>query len=144
MSPVYKLKDYKETFKFEKEHPVELRWDNKYKLYRLTQDNCQGIWLRSPKSYELVGEILLSWDSKNVLHVESFTVIPEHRGKGLGYDLVKLAVEWGTNSNYEWIIGEARKGRSWNVFKNFGAEEILTYKNWSGSKEDYISFKIPL
>ncbi len=144
MSPVYKLKDYKETFKFEREHPVELRWDNTYKLYKLTQDGCQGIWLKCPKSGELVGEILLSWESKNVLHVESFTVMPNYRKMGLGHDLVKLAVDWGTLSNYEFIVGEARQGSSWNIFKNFGAEEILIYKDWNGCRENYISFKIQL
>jgi GNAT superfamily N-acetyltransferase len=143
MSPLYKLKDYKETFKFETEHPALLRWEPSYKLYMLTEDKkIQGIWLRDKN--ELVGEILLTWQSSNVVHVDSFTVLSSHRSKGLGHELVRLAVEWGTNSDYKHLTGEARKGASWKVFQNFGAEEILTYKNWGGTKEEYISFKIDL
>jgi len=144
MSPIYKLKNYKETFIFEKEHPKELRWDDKYKLYMLLEDkHLQGIWLRDNKT-ELVAEMLLSWQSTNVLHVESFTVLPSHQGKGLGHDLVKLAIEWGTNFGYNFLTGEARQGASWKIFENFGAVPLFTYKDWNGTKEDYISFKLEL
>jgi GNAT superfamily N-acetyltransferase len=143
MSPLYKLKDYKETFKFEREHPPALRWEPSYKMYMFHEDEkIQGIWLRDKN--ELVGEIVLTWQSDNVVHVESFTVLPSHRSKGLGHELVRLAVEWGTNSNYKYLTGEARKGASWKVFQNFGGEEILTYQNWGGTKEDYVFFKIDL
>jgi len=143
MSPLYKLKDYKETIKFEKEHPKELRWEPGYKLYMLQEErNFQGIWLRD--KIELVGEILLSWQSTNVLHIERFTVLPGYQGQGLGHDLIKLAIEWGTNSDYEFITGEARKGASWKILENFGAVPILTYKNWAKTKEEYKSFKLDL
>lgn len=143
MSPIYRLKDYRETLKFEKEHPKELRWDDGYKLYMLQEENnFQGIWLRDKS--ELVGEILLSWQSTNVLHIDSFTVLSSHQRKGLGHELVKLAIEWGTNSGYEFIIGEACKRTSWKIFENFGATPILLYKNWSNTKEDYVSFKLDL
>lgn len=143
MSPLYKLRDYRETFKFEREHPKQLRWEDSYKLYMLQEEKkFQGIWLRDKT--ELVGEILLSWQSTNVLHIESFTVLPTHRGKGLGHDLVKFAIEWGTNSDYEFITGEARKGASWKIFENFGATPVLLYKNWNNTNEDYMSFKLDL
>lgn len=140
---LYRLKDYKETFAFEREHPKELRWDDKYKLWMLTENKkVQGIWLRDKST--LVGEILMSWESSNVVRIDSFTIIPSERGKGLGHDLVKLAIEWATNSSYEWIIGEARKGASWKIFENFGAVPVLLYKDWNGTKEDYMSFKLEL
>lgn len=143
MSPLYKLKDYKETFKFEKEHPKELRWDDKYKLYMFNETkNIQGIWLKDKT--ELIGEVILTWQSSNVLHIDSFTVVPSYRGKGVGYELIRLAIEWGTNSGYEHLKGEARKGASWNIFENFGAVPIFTYKNWNGTKEEYLSFKLDL
>jgi GNAT superfamily N-acetyltransferase len=143
MSPLYKLKDYKETIKFEKEHPKELRWESGYKLYMLQEEkNFQGIWLRD--KLELVGEILLSWQSTNVLHIERYTVLPGHQGKGLGHDLIKLAIEWGTNSDFEFITGQARKGASWKILENFGAVPILSYKDWAGTKEEYKSFKLDL
>jgi len=143
MPPLYKLKDYKETFKFEKEHPKELRWEPGYKMYMLQEEkNCQGIWLK--ESSELVGEIILTWKSTNIIHVENFTILPSHQGKGLGHELVKLAIEWGANSDFKFLTGEARKGPSWKVFENFGAVPILTYKNWAGTKEEYKSFKIDL
>ena len=143
MPPLYKLKDYKETFKFEKEHPKELRWEPGYKMYMLQEEkNCQGIWLK--ESSDLVGEIILTWKSTNIIHVENFTILPSHQGKGLGHELVKLAIEWGANSDFKFLTGEARKGPSWKVFENFGAVPILTYKNWAGTKEEYKSFKIDL
>jgi RimJ/RimL family protein N-acetyltransferase len=141
MSPLYKLKDYKETFKFEREHPKEVRWDDKYKLYMLVEDkNTQGIWLKN--SSELVGEVILTWQATNIVHIDKLTSL--HQGKGIGHELVRLAIEWGTNSDYEFITGEARKGASWKVLQNFGATETLTYKNYNNTKEDYISFKLEL
>ena len=143
MSPFYKLKDYKETIKFEREHPRELRWEPGYKLYMLQEEkNFQGIWLKDKG--ELVGEILLTWHSTNIAHIESFTVTPSHQNKGMGHELVKLAIDWGTNSDFEFLIGEARKGPSWKIFENFGAIPVYTYKDWNGTKEEYISFKIEL
>ena len=143
MSPLYKLKDYRETFKFEREHPKPLRWDDSYKLFMLREEkNFQGIWLRDKT--ELVGEILLSWQSTNVLHIDSFTVLPSHRGQGLGHQLVDLAIEWGINSGFKFITGEARIGSSWKVFQNYGATEIVLYKNWNNTNEDYISFKLEI
>lgn len=143
MSPLYKLKDYKETYKFEREHPREIRWDEKYKLYMLTEDtNTQGIWIKDKT--EIVGEVIITWGSKNVMHIDKLTVSPAHRQKGIGHELVKLAVEWGINSGFEIATGECRKGASWNIFENFGATPILTYKDWGGTKEEYISFKLEL
>ena len=143
MSPLYKLKDYNETIKFEKEHPKELRWDAGYKLYMLQEEkNFQGIWLK--ENSELIGEILLSWQSTNVLHIDSITVLPLHQKKGIGHDLVKLAIEWGTNSSFKYLTGEARKGASWKIFENFGADPIFVYKDWNNTKEDYMSFKLDL
>jgi GNAT superfamily N-acetyltransferase len=143
MSPLYKLKDYKETIKFEREHPKELRWEPGYKLYMLQEEkNFQGIWLRD--KLELVGEILLTWHSTNIVHIERLSVLPSHQGRGLGHELVKLAIEWGTNSGYEVITGNARKGASWKIFENFGAVPMLYYKNWKNTKEEYISFKLEL
>ena len=144
MSPLYKLKDYKETFKFEREHPKQLRWDDKYKLYMLIEDkNTQGIWLK--QSSELVGEIILKWQATNIVHIDKFTVSPTHRNKGIGHELIKLAIEWGTNSSYEILIGEApTKGPAWKILENFGAVPIFTYKNYNDIREDYISFKLEL
>lgn len=143
MTTLYKLKDYKETFKFEKEHPKELRWDDRYKLYMLQEsDKCQGIWLKDKN--DLIAEMLVTWNSKNVVHINGFTVMPSHRGKGVGHDLLKVTIEWATASDYQFMTGEARTGASWKVFQNFGAVPVLTYKDWGGTKEEYISFKIEL
>jgi GNAT superfamily N-acetyltransferase len=143
ISPLYKLKDYRETIKFEREHPKQLRWEPGYKLYMLQEEkNFQGIWLKDEN--ELVGEILLSWQSTNVLHIETFTVLPSHQGQGLGHKLVDLAIEWGINSGYKYITGEASKCASWKVFENYGATPILSYLDWSGTGEEYKSFKLEI
>ncbi len=144
MKTLYKLKDYKEAYKFEKEHPKSIQWDEKYKTYVLSQgDGIQGIWLKD-KEGVLVAEIIMSWTSDNVVRGDSFTVMPSHRGQGLGHDLVKIALDWAIESGFTHFIGEARKGASWKVFENFGGEPILTYQNWSKTGEEYISFKITL
>lgn len=143
MTTLYKLKDYKETFKFEKEHPKPLRWDEKYKLYMLTQEkNCQGIWLRDKNL--IVAEIILTWQSVNVLHVDSITVMPEYRRQGLATELIESALDWGESLGYQYMTGEARKGDSWCVFENLGASPILEYKNWNETGEDYMFFKIKI
>jgi ribosomal protein S18 acetylase RimI-like enzyme len=144
MQPLYKLKDYKETFRFEREHPKQLRWDDKYKLWMLEQnEKCQGIWLKD-KTHGVVAEMIMSWESDNVLHIDSITVLPEFRRKGLATKLINLALEWGENMGYQYMVGEARKGSSWNVFENMGATPVLLHKNWNETQEDYMSFKMEI
>jgi GNAT superfamily N-acetyltransferase len=143
MTTLYKLRDYKLAYKFEKEHPKPIQWDERYKTYLLSQgDGIQGIWFKDKT--DLVAEIIMSWTSNNVVRIDSFTVMPSHRGQGLGHELVKEALDWAIDSGFKYFIGEARKGASWKVFQAFGAEEILTYQNWSKTGEEYISFKIEL
>ena len=143
MTTLYKLRDYKLAYKFEKEHPKPIQWDERYKTYLLSQgDGIQGIWFKDKT--DLVAEIIMSWTSNNVVRGDSFTVMPSHRGQGLGHELVKEALDWAIDSGFKYFIGEARKGPSWKVFQAFGAEEILTYQNWSKTGEEYISFKIEL
>jgi GNAT superfamily N-acetyltransferase len=143
MTTLYKLRDYKLAYKFEKEHPKPIQWDEKYKTYVLSQgDGIQGIWFKDKT--DLVAEIIMSWTSNNVVKVDSFTVMPSHRGKGLGHELIKETLDWATDSGFKYFIGEARKGASWKIFQTFGAEEILTYQNWSKTGEEYVSFKIEL
>lgn len=141
-TPLYKLRDYKEAVKFEKEHPIQLRWQPSYKQYTLNDENTQGIWLKYKT--DIIGEIILTWKSSNVVVIEKLTVVPEHREQGYGHDLVKLAIDWATESGYEFITGMARKGASWKIFENFGATPVLSYKDWAGTKEEYKSFKLEL
>lgn len=141
MTPVYKLKDYRDTMVFEQEHPKELRWDMPYKLFMLEQNKeCQGIWFKDKK--DLIAEIILTWSSENVLHVEGFTVLPTYRNQGVGTQLIDATLDWAKEAGYEYITGEARKSNSWNIFRMFGAEQILVHKNWCKTAEDYISFKL--
>jgi len=143
MTTLYKLRDYKLAYKFEKEHPKPIQWDERYKTYLLSQgEGIQGIWFKDKT--DLVAEIIMSWTSNNVVRGDSFTVMPSHRGQGLGHELIKEALDWAVDSGFKYFIGEARKGASWKVFQTFGAEEILTYQNWSKTGEEYISFKIEL
>lgn len=141
MTVLYKLRDYRESVVFEREHPKELRWDDQYKLYMLEQNKqCQGIWFKDKTG--LIAEVILTWQSDNVARIENFTVLPTHRGKGLGYKLITTTIEWAANMGYEYIVGEARKGASWHIFENLGASPILLYKNWNATGEDYMSFKL--
>ena len=143
MTTVYKLRDYRETMVFEREHPKELRWDERYKLYMFNESGyCQGIWFKDKKG--LIAEAIMTWQSDNVAHIESFTVLPAHRGKGLGYELINTVLEWATDMKYEHVLGEARKGASWHIFENLGAIPVLMHKNWNKTGEDYMSFKIEL
>lgn len=143
MTTTYKLRDYRETLVFEREHPKELRWDERYKLYMLNESGyCQGIWFKDKKG--LIAEAIMTWQSDNVAHIESFTVLPAHRGKGVGYEMVNTVLEWATDMKYEYLVGEARKGASWHIFENLGAVPVLLHKNWNKTGEDYMSFKIEL
>lgn len=143
MTTLYKLKDYRKTFKFEREHPKPLRWDDKYKLWMFEEnDHCQGIWLKDKE--ELVAEMIVTWQSDNVLHGESITVLPEYRRKGLATKLVQETLEWAENMGFEWFTGEAREGSSWGVFQNLGASPIFLHKNWNNTGENYMFFKIQI
>jgi GNAT superfamily N-acetyltransferase len=143
---LYKLRDYKETFVFEKEHPKELRWDDKYKLFMFNTkgERCQGIWFRDKTKDILIAEAILTWQSSNVVHIDGFTVLPSHRGQGLGYQLIDAVIEWAVNSDYSILTGEAREGASWHMFQSVGADEMLKYNNWGGTNETYTSFKLQL
>lgn len=144
MQTLYKLKDYKETFKFEREHPKNLRWDDKYKMFMLTQeDKCQGIWLKD-KTAGLVAEMIVTWQSDNILHGDSITVLPEFRRQGLASQLVTETLDWAEQMGFEWFVGEAREGSSWNVFENLGANPLYQYKNWNGTGETYMFFKMKI
>jgi len=144
MTTLYKLKDYTETFKFEREHPKQLRWDDKYKMFMLTQDEkCQGIWLRD-KQHGLIAEMIVSWNSDNVLHGNSITVMPDWRRKGLATEITNITLEWAEQMGFEWFMGEARMGSSWKVFQSLGAEPIFEHKNWSGTGENYMFFKMKI
>lgn len=143
MNIVYKLKDYSTTFKFEKEHPRELRMDEKLKLWMLENNKqCQGIWLKDEDA--LVGEVILTWDSDNVLNLESLTVVPDRRRQGLGTILMDATIDWAELSGYKLIVGKARKGACWNLLENIGAVPVFKHINWKGSKEDYMFFKIEI
>jgi GNAT superfamily N-acetyltransferase len=107
-------------------------------------ERCQGIWFRDKEKNILVAEVILTWQSSNVVHIDGFTVLPSHRGQGLGYKLIDAVIEWMINSNYNILTGEAREGASWHIFKSVGAEEILNYENWEGTDETYISFKLEI
>lgn len=143
MTTLYDLRDYRESFQFEKEHPKQVRWDDKYKLYMLTQEeNVQGIWLRDKTG--LAAEIIMSWQSDNVVHIDSFTVLPQFRGKGIGYRLVQVAMEWAEEHSFQMATGEARKGAPWTMLENLGARVVLSYKNYRGTGEEYVLFKIEI
>lgn len=143
MTTLYKLRDYRETVVFEREHPKELRWDERYKVYMLNESKqCQGIWFRDKKL--LTAEAIMTWQSDNVAHIDSFTVHSFYRGKGLGYQLINTVLEWAADMKYEFVVGEARIGASWHIFQNLGAEPVLLHKNWNKTGEDYMSFKIEL
>ncbi len=58
--------------------------------------------------------------------------------------MIHSLMDWAQEMGYEFITGEAREGASWHIFKNLGAESILSYKDWNKTKENYTSFKITL
>lgn len=143
MTTLYKIRDYRETLVFEREHPKELRWDDRYKQFMLTENKeCQGIWFRDKKG--LIAEAILTWQSDNVAHIESFTVLPEYRNQGLGYQMITTVIEWAADMKYEHLMGEARQGPSWHIFENLGATPIVLHKNWKKTGENYMLFKMEL
>lgn len=142
LTPVYRLRDYRLTTIFEKDHPKPLRWDEKLKIYMLEEDKqCQGIWLKNTEN-KLIAEAILSWRSVNIIRMEKMTVISEVRGLGIGHDLMKVCMTWANDSGYQWMVGEARKGSMWNILENYGAKGVVLYKDWNGTGEDYMGFKL--
>jgi len=144
MTTHYRLRDYSQSLLFEKEHPRQLRWSDSHKLWMLQDnDKCQGIWIKDKN--DLVGEMIVTWDSKTVLHGDSFTVLPEHRGKGIGTTLIEKTLEWGEAAGFKHFIGEARMSNSsWKLFQVMGAKPICVHEDWAGTKENYMLFKIDI
>lgn len=142
LSPVYTLKDLRSTFVFEKEHPKQLRWDDKLKLYMLAEEQCQGIWMVRKNERVPVAEAILTWNSSNIARLERLTVLPEMRKQGIGHELMKTAMEWAAECEFKFIIGEARKGSMWNILENYGAKGVVMFQNWAKTGEDYMSFKL--
>lgn len=141
MKTLYKLKDYKDTLRFEREHPKELRWDDKYKLYMLTEHpQVQGFWIKDKD--QLMAELIVTWQSESVVHGDSITVLPEFRRQGLATKLVDDMLVWADNMGFEYFTGEARFGSSWKMFENMGASPLFNHKNWNNTGEDYMFFKM--
>lgn len=140
---VYKLKDYRDTLVFEKEHPRSTRWDDKYKLWKLEQDaKCQGIWIK--KSGKPIAEIIMSWESNNVVNADALSVLTEYQRQGIGTELAKEALKWAHNMGFEWFSGKARMSNCWKIFEDLGADPLLKYTNWNKTNEAYMLFKINL
>ena len=138
-----KLRDYKPTLVFEREHPKELRWDDKYKLWMLQEnDKCQGVWLKDKE--RLVAELIVTWQSDNIVHGDSITVLPEYRRQGMATKIIQDSLKWAANMGFEWFVGEARKGSSWTVFENMGAQPLFLHKDWNKTGEDYMFFKMKI
>lgn len=128
--------------RFEDQHPGDLGWDVDYKKEFIRQKNVKVFYLKI--NNRCIAELLISWNSENVILIDSITVFPEYRGKGYSKKLLEHCFEWALDNGFELCIGEARVGASWNAFKSFGAKSIFTHKNWCKSNENYVSFLINL
>jgi GNAT superfamily N-acetyltransferase len=130
---------------FESYHPEPIRWSLEYKKQFIGNKNTKAIYVRQPEpDREYIGEILLSWNSDNVVEVCSITVKPQYRGKNYGKLLIAIAMDWARTHRFEIMMGDAREGASWNAFKYFGAWSVYRNKNWSNTGETYVHFFISL
>ena len=128
---------------FENLHPRLLQWDVDYKIASLRSTKFKGFWAIERK--EWIGEIILSWENcDNIVHVDSIGVIESATGKGIGTSLTLRALEWAKEKGFEYYTGYARVGSSWNIVKRLGAKKIYDCKNWSGTGETYVHFKLKI
>ena len=123
---------------FESTHPESIRWGSMYKKEYFESLNSQGFWLLEDGQY--AAEIILSWNSANVLNDDSISVLPIFRGKGYGKLLTQHAIKWGKENGFELLVGAAREGASWNIIKSLGGTWTYKNKNWGQTEEDYVQF----
>ena len=144
MTTVYKLKDYKQTMKFQKDFPSSFKWDERYKTYLLSQkDGIQGIWIVDGNN--ILAEAILSWNSDNVLNIESFIVDEAHRKQGVGTHLLSEVISWANQMEYTHITGMVpRQGWTMHLFKNFNAKFLVEHRNWKACRAIYVSFYISI
>lgn len=136
---------------FEEQHPEELRWGSDIKLENYYNQNSHYIWLL--KDGEVVGEVILGWDifyvgdsllRSGIVDVNSFTILPEFRGQGLGKMIMTEALKYCKEQEFGEVIAACRQGASIKTFLSLGATITDIHKNWGGCGEDYVGVSILL
>jgi GNAT superfamily N-acetyltransferase len=137
--------------RFEEQHPKELRWGFDLKLSNYYEPNSHYIWLI--KDGKIAGEIILGWtelymDGKMVrvdaVDVNSFTILPEFQGKGLGHMLLAEGIIFCMKEGFSEVIAAARQGASLMTFLKAGAVINDIHRDWNGCGEDYLDVSIHL
>ncbi|MFN2530102.1 MAG: GNAT family N-acetyltransferase [Pyrinomonadaceae bacterium] len=106
------------------------------KTYDETKDR---LWLAELNG-EIVGSIAIARMDQNVAQLRWFLVRPEARGKGLGTQLVRRAVQFcrehGVRTIFLWTIGELTMAA--RVYKAIGFQrtEVKTHDIWGAQRTE--------
>jgi predicted GNAT family acetyltransferase len=128
---------------FEKCHPKEVQWPKKGKLDYLEDEETHAYWLVNDQDI-VIGEALFHHKSDSCAEIDSYTILPEHQGKGLGRKMIELGIVEMKSMGYRYLSGEARGGASINTFLAMGAQIVCPQENYGNTKETYYSFKLDI
>jgi GNAT superfamily N-acetyltransferase len=132
-------KDLSILMEFEQQHPEELRWGVQLKIANADNLFSHYIYMRSNE--HIVGELILGWYDDDWVNVDSFTVLPEYQGKGLGKILLDKALEWAKDYGFTEIRATSKQPVSTNVFVKAGFEVTDIDTDWYGTKLTYAHVK---
>lgn len=150
-----------ETMQFEDVYPQNLKLDLEFKQW-IKDNGGEFIYMKDEDMGNIIGETyfipvdeleaeesselqledgLDEWYGKNALYVYSTTILPEYQKQGLGRILKAYFYGFIKTSQYDYVIGHARRNGSIELNEFFGAEVIGEFENWFQTGETVTMYK---
>jgi hypothetical protein len=82
----------------------------------------------SPKEYP----------NQKSIYINSTSIIPEHRHKGLIYEMKEKLFDELRQNGFQYVIGHAHDGVMWFINQKYGAESQKEYLDWYGQGKHYL------
>lgn len=150
-----------ETMQFEEIYPTNLQLDIEVKQW-IKDNGGEFIYMKDEDTGIIIGETyfipvdeleyeeptelqledgLDGWYGKNALYVYSTSILPEYQKQGLGKVLKSYFYGFIKTSQYDYVIGHARRNGSIQLNEFFGAEVIDEFENWFQTGETVSMYK---
>jgi GNAT superfamily N-acetyltransferase len=150
-----------QTMVFESVYHENLRLSLEAKRELLTR--CACVWLYDAGTQVLIGETygfsvcenfaflegpeaddVYPFREQPAVYVLSTTILPAFQGRGLGKLLKAFFLGIVSQAGYSLVLGHARKGRSVELNRAFGATIHHAHPDWGGSGETYCFYTLRL
>jgi ribosomal protein S18 acetylase RimI-like enzyme len=149
--------DYSERIlKMENEYPEELRSDFDDYNDGICREGSVALVLKVDRqfagfalSYELMENEIFEYGlagsyPRDATYLESITIAPSFRGRGLGIRLLAECAFRSRAAGFRFLVGHYRKNGSLAAAKHMGMREIHVVPDWRGAGEPFVCGVIDL